>query len=683
MGRTIKKIRTFAFVMILLQFILLGTFFSFYFLNLFKLKEIIKPEYLILGSLGFALINILFVWIITLVISTLRAKTDLSAAEVIGSDVQEAYNFAKVGLAVTDENDVVIWTNNLFKERHLDIIDMNIFDWQPELKDLRDSVNINGNSDVVFKIVINSKSYEVKYLLEAGLWIFRDNSDYEYVYQHSKEQATVVGILTIDNYQEIIRGETEDFNDVITKIKNVIFNYTKEYGVLLRKFKDDSYSMLCNHKSLDMMRADNFSIIDKVRQIGYEETIPLTISIGIAHNFEDVIKLNELATNAIDIAMSRGGDQVVLSEYGREIEFIGGKSEAQEKRNKVKVRVLADSLVSLIKSSSNVLIMGHTNMDMDALGACLGIKAICAHVNKQARIVVDLKKTELKTRAALTSTFSKEELEDIKVIPRDVADYIKGDTLLIVCDVHTKDMTMYPELVDKVSKIVVIDHHRRAEQYIDTPVLNHIDPAASSTCELVAEFIKFASINPRINLPVNYATIMLSGIFLDSSYFKSKHTGIRTFEACTTLKEYGADNSVAYDFLKDDKEEYFMITSIVKNIKFPVSGVALCVADPELEYDTATLAKAANTCLTMRSVKAAFVLGRAEKKLKISCRSDGTINVQLLAEKLGGGGHFTSAAATSNAKDIKVAEDEILYVINTYINVATADAKTRKVIEED
>ena len=683
MGKTIRRIRKTLFTLIFIQIILLGTFFVFYMNNLFGFKDLIEPIYIIIGAFALVFLNCLMVWIVALVLSTLRSKTDLKAAQVIGSDVQEAYNFAMVGLAVTDENDTVIWTNDLFKERHIDIIDINILEWHPELKSLKDA---SQSGDTIQKIVVNTKNYEVKYLSEAGLWIFRDNTEYEYIYKHAKEQMTVVGILTIDNYQEIMHGETEDFNDVVSKIKNEIFNYTKEYGVLLRKFKDDSYSMLCNYKSLEAMREDNFSIIDKVRQVGFDQTIPLTISIGIAHNFEDVIKLNEMATDAIDIAMSRGGDQVVLSEYGREIEFVGGKTDAQEKRNKVKVRVLADSLVSLIKQTSNVLIMGHTNMDMDALGACLGVKAICDHLGKESRIIVDFKKTETKTRSALTSSFGKEELENIRIHPRDVHEFIKtnqNDTLLIVCYVHIPDMVMDTNVLDKVSKIVVIDHHRRKEQYIDSPVLNHIDTAESSTCELIAEIIKFASVNPRINLPAQYATIMLSGIFLDSSYFKSKHTGIRTFEACTTLKEYGADNSIADDFLKDDKEEYFTISSIVKNIEFPAPGVACCVANPDLEFEIADLAKAANTCLNMRSVKAAFVIGRAEKRIRISCRSDGSVNVQILAEKLGGGGHFTMAAVASEKKDIKVVKEDLMHVINTYLSIAKADAKTRKVIEEE
>ncbi len=683
MGKTIKRIRKISFALIVIELTLIAAFFVIYFNdNIFGLMKYIDPIYIPVSAAGIVALDCIYMWIIALVISTLRSKTDLHAAEIIGSDVQEAYNFAMVGLVVTDENDIVIWTNDIFKDRHIDIIDMNILSWQPDLRSLKDSASSVAPEGVV-KIVINSRNYEVKYLVEAGLWIFRDTTEYESQYKYSKEQATVVGILTIDNYSDAMVGETEDFNDAVSKVKNVIFTYTKEYGVLLRKFKDDSYSMLCNYQSLERIRQDNFSIFDKVRQVGIEENVPLTISMGIAHDFPDVIKLNEMAAEAIDIAMSRGGDQVVVSVYGHEMEFIGGKTEAQEKRNKVKIRGLADSLLSLIRQSSNVYIMGHTQMDMDSLGACLGIKAICQRLQKDAKIVIDFKKTESKTRAALTVSFSKEELENIKIPPDKAESNIQANTLLIVCDVHTPDMVMAPELVDKASKIVVIDHHRRAEQYIDKLVLNHIDSSSSSASELVTEFIKFASINPKIDLPAMYATIMLSGIFLDSQYFKSKHTGIRTFGACTTLKEFGADNSMADDFLKDEKEEYFTIVGIMKNIKFPATGIALAVADPDREYDSATLAKAANTCLTMKGTKAAFVIGKAEKRIKVSCRSDGSINVQLLAEKVGGGGHFTSAAAVFDKHDLKAAEAQLLNVIDTYLDLARADAKTRRIVEED
>jgi len=670
MGKTIRIIKLISFIIIFLEILFGISFAVIYFNNFFKLAERLSnnPDPFAIVLTVVVAVNCLFVWVVILILSTLRQKTDLRAAEIIGSDVQEAYNFAMIGLAVTDDENTVLWTNDLFKSRHIEIMDMDILSWQPELAALRDTTNGEQNA----KIVINSRTYAVKLLPEAGLWIFKDITDYESIYNYSKEQAPVVGLLAIDNYDDVVRGD-DDFNDVVTKVKSDIFNYAKEYGILLRRIKDDSYSMLCNYASFSRMLEDRFSIIDKVRGEAIRGEIPLTLSIGLAHDFPDVIKLNDLANDALDIAMSRGGDQVVVSAYGQEMKFYGGKSEAQEKRNRVKTRVLADSLISLISASEKVLVMGHANMDMDAFGACLGMKAICDRLKKHCRVVADLKNTEAKTRAAMTSSFGKDELEKIIVNSRDAEDMMSGSTLLIVVDVHIPDMVMAPRLIDKAAKIVVIDHHRRAEEYIDSPVFNHIDPAASSTCELISEFIRFSSINPRIELPSTYATIMLSGIFLDSSYFKSRNTGIRTFEAATILKEYGADNSLADDFLKDDYEEYKEVTGITSNLDTPYYGVVIATANPDRLYDHATIAKAANTCLSYKGVHAAFVIGKvSNREIRISARSDGSINVSLLSEKLGGGGHFTSAAATFNSNDPREVKQKLLAVLETSLSEASS-----------
>ena len=667
MGKTIRIIKLFSFVIILLEIVLGAAFSVLYFNNLFNFVDLVKPFTIALIMVIVVVVDCLFIWIVILILSSLRQKTDLRAAEVIGSDVQEAYNFAMIGLAITDDKNTVLWTNDLFKSRHIEIMDMDIISWQPELSALRD---IN-NGDQPVKIIVNSRTYSVKLLPEAGLWIFKDITDFEQIFNYSKEQAPVVGILTIDNYDDVVRGD-DDFNDVVTKVKNDIFSYAKEYSILLRRIKDDSYSMLCNYASFQRMLEDKFSIIDKVRGESSRGEIPLTLSMGIAHDFPDVNKLNDLANDALDIAMSRGGDQVVVSAYGQEMKFYGGKSEAQEKRNRVKTRVLADSLISLINASDRVLIMGHANMDMDAFGACLGMKAICNRLKKTSRVVADLKNTEAKTRAAMTTSFGKDELEKLIINSKEAESMIGGNTLLVVVDVHIPSMVMAPKLVDMAAKIVVIDHHRRAEEYIESPVFNHIDPAASSTCELISEFIRFSSINPKIELPSTYATIMLSGIFLDSGYFKSRSTGIRTFEAATILKEFGADNSLADDFLKDDYEEHKEVTEITTNLETPFYGVVIAKANQDRLYDHATIAKAANTCLTYKGVHAAFVIGKvSQREIRVSARSDGTINVSLLAEKLGGGGHFTSAAATFVGTDIKTVKEKILVVLETSLVEAT------------
>lgn len=674
MGTTIRNIRIWSFIIILIEILLLTAFFIIYFNNFFNAQTAISSFWIIIGAASIVVIDCLFVWISVIRINHVRNKTDLTAARIIGSDVQEAYNFGMIGLAVTDENNTIIWTNELFRQRHIDIVDKNILEWQPDLTSLTE----NPSSDKTAKIAVNSRNYDVKYLEESDLWIFKDNTDYESLFAYSKQQAPVVGLLSIDNYEDLVRGG-DDINDVMTRLKNLIFNYAKEYGILLKKHRDDNYLLLCNYESFNKMKKDKFSIIDKAREVSRDEEIPLTLSIGIAHDFPDVVKLNEMASNALDIAMSRGGDQVVISAYGSEMEFVGGKTSALQKRNRVRTRVLADSLVSLIRNASDVLVMGHTMLDMDALGACLGVTAIAKRLEKPCHVVIDLKQTESKTHAALLSQFSKDEIDDLVYNSDEALNHLNTETLLIVVDVHIPSMTMAPKLLLKATKTVVIDHHRRAEEYIESPVFNHIDSSASSTCEIIAEFLRFSSISPRVELPESFATIMLSGIFLDSSYFKNKATGVRTFEASTILKEYGADNAEADDLLKDDYEEFKEINFLLSDLKTPEYGVVYAKGEEDKEYDPATIAKASNACITMKGVEASFVFAKInQKEVRLSCRSNGLINVQLIAEKLCGGGHFTSAAASFKDKTIDEVEILLKATLASALKEAKADAKSRK-----
>ena len=663
MKKHLKKFRIVSFIIVIIELVLAAAFGVFYHLNLFEIQSYVTPTMIYIGACSLIAIDILLIWIAIAVFASFRRKSDLQAADLIGGDIQEAYNFGMIGLVIVNEDNVVIWVNDLIKERQIDIIDTNIIQWQPKLADFETS-----SSETVIKLNINSRNYDVKYLSEARLYIFRDRTDYENVYDFSKKQAIVVGIIMIDNYSDIA-GTADDSSDVVSKVRNAIFNYTKDHNVLIRRYRNDAYFLICNYESLSKMETDKFSLLEEIHKVGEKEETPPTLSIGLAHGFPDVVKLNEMAENAIDIAMSRGGDQVVVSKYGEELQYYGGKFEAQENRNKVKVRVMADSVLSLINNSSNVILMGHTMMDMDALGSCLGMKAICEYCHKPSAIVYDPKATERKTKGALMSAFTREEISKLTVSPSDALSLIKSNTLVIVCDVHRPTMTMAPKVLDKATKVMVIDHHRRSDEFIDSPVFSYVEPSASSASEMVTELVRYSSVNPRINIPPTYATIMLSGIFMDSNYFKVKSTGIRTFEASMILKEYGADNTTADDYLKDEFEEYTLITKIISTLKTPDYGVVYCVADEEDIIEPATLAKVGNQCMQMKGVNACFVIGKTGvNEVRISCRSDGTINVQLLAEKLNGGGHLTQAAGTFKNTTIDKVELRLLDVLKDYLN---------------
>ena len=673
MSDALRAMRIRFFVLTFLEVAAVATAISFYFYDYPKgFKDVMRVDYWLFAMAGLLVINILVLWLSMLRMSTLRHKTDLDAASIIGSDVQEAYNFGEIGLVVTDDRDVVIWDNNLLKDRQVNLLDMNILEWQPALRELK-----NAPADMVVKIEANGRNYSVKYLADAHLYIFKDTSEYESIFNYSRVHSTVVGVIMIDNFTEIV-GKTEDENnDLVTTIRQEILNYCRDKGVLLRRFRNDSYFAVCNFASLQKMEEDGFSLLTRVRMLGKGQNIAPTLSIGFAHDFPSVIKLNEMASSAIDMAMSRGGDQAVVSRYGDDIKFYGGKTAALENSSAVKFRTNADAIMNIISDSKEVLVMGHTDMDMDALGACIGVYAMCLHLQKPCYIIIDLKRTEKKTRGAFLATFDKETRDRIAISPHQAEERLSSvpSALLAVVDVSVPQNVMAPKALEKANKIIVIDHHLRGESYLEKPVFEYIDPSASSASEIFSEFIHYGSGNPRIEIPANLATTMLSGIFLDTNFFKSNSVGVRTFEAAEVLRDFGADPRRADDFLKDEYEEYLLVNKIASTMKTPYRGIVYAVCDDSDIIDRATLAKAANTLMALKDTNAAFVIGKvAEREWRISARSDQTINVQLLCEKMGGGGHFTMAACSFPNSTLTIVEGKLLNTLATYLEDARSES---------
>ncbi len=664
-----------SFVVIAVELVILGGAVGLYYLDWPKgFRDFMKIDYWFIAFTVVIVFNLLVMWTTELIIGRIRQRNDVDAASIIGNDIQEAYKFGQIGLAVTDDSDVVLWTNTIFKERNIDLLDMNILDWQPSLRDIK-----NAPPDTTVKIEVNGKTYSVKYLADAHLFIFRDSSDYESIFNYSKEQAPVIGILMMDNYSEIAGNAEDDNNDVITKVRGVVFDYAKQFGLLLRRFRSDSYFIVANFASLEKMEADGFSILEKTRFVGKGENVIPTLSLGLAHDFPDVTKLHDMASNAIDIAMSRGGDQAVVSTYGQDLKFYGGKTAAIENTGRVQFRSVADSIIGIIRNASNVIVSGHVDMDMDALAGCLGVKVLCDFCKVPCKIVFDPKLTEKKTRYAFTGSFSKSELENMTLTPKEAADAVRPSTLFFVVDVSVPNRVMGQKALERASKTIVIDHHRRGEAFVDKPVLTYVDPSASSTSEIMAEFIHYATANPRIEINQTFATLMLSGIFLDTNFFKSKATGIRTFEAAEILKEFGADNQLADGFLKDEYEEYALVTNIISTLRTPYTGVVYCVSDEKDIVDQASISKVANQLMQLKGINACFVIGRTgASETKISARSDGSINVQLLCEKMGGGGHFGMAAAAFRDLPVAAVENRLLDTLDTYLNEAKSDIQGEK-----
>lgn len=678
MNASIKKFRNITFIFATFELVLIGVLAFFWMNNSFGLRDIKNiEEYVFLGFVILCLVDILFIWFALAHLSKKRQSNDVEAASLIGNDIQMAYNIDQIGLLSIDTNNIVLWTNNLFHERQMDLVDTDLFQTFPSLKEL-----VKLKSDKSVHVEMKGNSYEVRYLSEARLFVFKDVTEYDNVVNYSKEQAIALGVIMIDNFNDVA-SDTDEVADAVMNVRATVRDYFRQYKVLLTQVKQDRYFAVCNFNALAQMEKDGFSVMEKVRATQDKEDIPLTLSIGFAHDFPDVGKLYEMTEGAINTALARGGDQAVVSQHGQELRFFGGKSVAIENTSKVKVRSMVGGLAKLIEDSSGVFIMGHTDMDMDALGSCLGIKAICDWCGKNSRIVYAPKRTEKKARIAFTSAFSKDTLDQMTLTPEQAASQIKETSLVIVVDVSVPNRVMAPKLLDLARKVVVIDHHRRGDSYIERPSLSYIEPSASSACELITEMIRYAAANPRIDLKPSYATIMLSGIFMDSQYFRSKSVGMRTFEAAEILKEYGAENTLADEYLKDDYEEFALTNKILGTMKTSSYGVLYCVSDNNDIVERSALAKVANSLLSLRDVHASFVIGRtADKQISISARSDGTISVQLIMEQLGGGGHLTMAATVlPNAKIPNVthvieAEKKLVECLNVYLDASKVGASS-------
>jgi len=667
MTKLISKFRICFFVIFSVEALACIVSAVFWLFDFFGFKSISEDLYIyiIIALTAFLVIDALFYWFSVAYIRKMRQKNDEEAASMIGSDIQEAYNFSKIGLLVVDENNSVIWSNNLFKDLMLDVIDTDVFEFAPDLKKL-----VGGAEGQAISISLKGRKFEVKFLSGPRLFVFKDVTDFENMAAYSKEQAVVLGLLIIDNYNDVA-SDTDDSADTLMKVRTIIADYCRGYGVLLRRVKNDTYFAVCNYASLAKMEANRFSILDKIQTAQAGIDVPLTISAGFAHDFPDISRLNEMANDAVSVALSRGGNQVVVSRYGYPLAFYGGKSEAVESTSKVRVRSVSDSVLAIIKQSSDVLVMGHADMDMDALGSCLGIVAVCEHCQKPVKVVYSPKKTEKKTRLAFQSAFSREALENLTITPEAAVSKVKDSTLVVIVDISVPKLTMAPKLLDVATKVMIIDHHRRGDSFPDRPVLSYVEPSAASASELIVEMIRYASANPRIELKPAYATIMLSGIFMDSNFFKSNKTGMRTFDAAEILKSYGADNTVADDYLKEEYEEYALVNKIVSTMQTPYCGVVYCVSGDDDIVERSTLGKVCNQLLQLKGVNACFVIGRTDDKtVRLSARSDGTVNVQAICERMNGGGHFAMAATAKEGTSCGPLTNELLEVLALHLEDA-------------
>ncbi|WP_037286147.1 DHH family phosphoesterase [Saccharibacillus sacchari] len=490
------------------------------------------------------------------------------------------------------------------------------------------------------EIEVGTETYDVRVYPEERLIYLQKMTEMAELRERYEKESLALGILLFDNLDEAFQGMDDQQRTLtIARATSLINGWARQYDVYLRRLSSERYMMLLNQAALEKLENSRFVILDEVREATSDLKVPMTLSIGVACGNEKIGELGALAQSSLDMALGRGGDQAAVK-VGQRLSFYGGRSNAVEKRTRVRARVIAHALRDLMKRSDRVLIMGHQNPDMDVIGAAIGMLKAADRLEVEASIVLDgdnpsISKMMERIRADLT-------LADRFVGPEEALAQMTERTLLVVVDTHKQSLTIEPKLVQKAKQVVVIDHHRRSEEFINEAVIVYLEPYASSASELVTELLQY--IHDNMTLTPLEATTLLAGITMDTKHF-TLHTGSRTFEAAGFLRRSGADTILVQRMLKEDLSEYISKADIIKNARVVMGGVAIAVTDEGRQFPQLLIAQAADTLLNMTDVNASFVIGsRPDGLTAISARSFGKINVQVVMERLGGGGHLTNAA---------------------------------------
>ena len=577
----------------------------------------------------------------------------------------------------TDGN--IIWKSSKFNSEFMDV-DINSYmnDLSIELRSDIESREDKKNRDIVRQITIGNRIYKIigryvdfknkdrdkkgkkEYMI---ILHFIDDTENVKLQKEYKDSKSCVGIIMVDNYEETIRGLDASEKPIVTaEIDKKMYDWASLTNGVLIKSDRDRYVYLFEQRYLETLKEDKFSILDKIKEIDTKEKVQFTLSIAVSNEGLTDKQKYESAQGAMDVVLGRGGDQAVIRE--NEIyKFFGGRAEEVEKRTKVKARVVAHALENLIKESKKVMIMGHNNPDMDSIGSCMGIYRLAKTLDTNAYIVSSEDVPALK---AFNRELDKDsEYEDV-IINKEVAmENVDEDTLLVVVDTHKVNYVDAPELLKEVKKIVIVDHHRRSADYIENATLMFQEVYASSAAELVTELLQYAE--TKINLKTIEAESLYAGIMMNTKNFTFK-TGVRTFEAAAYLRRCGVDIIRVKKWFQSDLKSFNTIADIVKRADIVNTTIAISIYDKTSKEASLICAKAADELLTISDITASFVLGNTGEKICISGRSIGDINVQVILEKLGGGGHITLAGAQVEGMTIEETKQELINRINEYFS---------------
>ncbi len=577
-------------------------------------------------------------------------------------------------LVILETNGNVVWKSSKFVTEFADIdMDNYIDDLIIDIKDEIEKSDNKKRKSVIRQIQIGKKTYTVqgefakskKYERKKSpeymmILYFIDETEKVKLKQENEDKKICVGIIMIDNYEEVTqRVDAEQKTQLMAKVESTIYDWVNETNGILVKADRDTYVYVFEQKNLEKIKEEKFAILDSIKNLVRKDKIQLTLSIAISNEGDTERDVYKSASAAMDVILGRGGDQAVIRQNGKYL-FFGGKVEEVEKRTKVKARIVAHALEELIKENDKIMIMGHTNPDIDAIGSALGIYRIAKTLGKEARIVANVETPSIKD---LYESI-KDQYQEVFINSETALAQVDSETLLLVVDTHKKTYVESPELLTKTNKIVVIDHHRRSADFIDNSILTFQEVYASSAAELVTEIIQYTQ--NEVELSEVEAEALYAGIMMDTKNFTFK-TGVRTFEAAAYLRRCGVDIIKVKKWFQSDLESYNTISEIVRKAEIVRDSIGISIYDVQEKETSLICAKAADELLTIGNITASFVLGLMEDgKVCISGRSIGDVNVQMILEKLGGGGHITLAGAQLENVTIDEAKQELISKINEY-----------------
>lgn len=575
-----------------------------------------------------------------------------------------------VPYGLLDENGKIIWLNEAFaglisRDNYHKSVG-NIF---PELEDVDYTENTESSFEkeitfegrdyrvVIEKVDMGGVKFDATMLAsdEAGglyaMYMF-DDTEINSCRRELRDERFVVGLIYIDNYDEALDSIDEVRRSLLTALVDRKINkYVSAGNGIVKKLEKDKYLVVFRYKFLEQLREDRFSVLEEVKSVNIGNEMAVTLSIGVGAMNGTYINNYDMARAAIDLALGRGGDQAVVRE-GKKVTYYGGKTNTVEKNTRVKARVKAHALRELLEGTDNVIIMGHKISDVDAVGAAVGIYAAARVFAKKANIVLNEVTTSLQPIVDMFKN-SADYDKDLFVTSEEAMAKVSANTLLVIVDVNRKTYTECPELIGKCKNTVVLDHHRQGSEPVENATLSYIEPYASSACEMVAEILQYICDNIKIK-PIE-ADTLYAGIIIDTNNFTNK-AGARTFEAAAFIRRNGADIVRVRKLLRSDMNEYKARAEAVRRAEVYHDNFAISVCpSANLQSPTIVGAQAANELLNISGIKASIVLTYYNDEIYVSARSIDEVNVQLIMERLGGGGHMTIAGAQLKDMDIEEA----------------------------